>query len=55
MIESSSPRSGENPVTGIAISAPGGALNPINGTEFTIQDQDDLQYTCIMPLPTMRD
>ena len=55
MVESISPRSGTNPVTGTAISAPGGALNPINGTEYTIDGQDDLQYACIMPLPMPRD
>ena len=55
MIESTSPRSGTNPVTGTAITAPGGAPNLINGTEYTISKNDDLQYACIMPVPEPRD
>jgi hypothetical protein len=55
MHESIDPRSGTNPVTGTAVTAPGGALNAINGTEYSIPKRDDLQYACIMNLPQARD
>ena len=55
MIESITVRSGTNPVTGTPITAPGGALNPINGTDWTIPKHDDLQYACIMDIPDARD
>ena len=50
MIESIFPRSGSNPITGAAITQPGNPTNPINGSEYTISNQDDLQYACIFPL-----
>ncbi len=55
MIESITVRSGTNPVTGTPITAPGGALNPINGADWTIPKHDDLQYACIMDIPEARD
>ena len=55
MLESVSPRSGVNPVTGTAITPPGGALNPLNGSEYTSSKNDDLQYACVMPIPQPRD
>ena len=56
MIESVFPRTGVNPVTGDALVPPGmGATNPINGNEWTVKMQEDLQYACIFDLPTPRD
>ncbi|MCK6586019.1 MAG: hypothetical protein L6Q76_00385, partial [Polyangiaceae bacterium] len=55
MIESIFPRTGVNPVTGDAIKPPGNPTNPINGSEWTIKNQDDLQYACIFNLPSPRD
>ncbi|NUQ76384.1 MAG: hypothetical protein HUU21_22835 [Polyangiaceae bacterium] len=55
MIESINPRSGTNPITGDAIAPPGSATNPINGSEYSVPNQDDLQYACIFPLPSPRD
>ncbi len=56
MIESVEARSGANPVTGDVVQPPGaGNANPINGSEYSIPDRDDLQYTCIFDLPTQRD
>ena len=55
MIESTAMRTGQNPVTGTALTTPGGASNPINGSEYTIAKKDDLQYACIMPIPEARD
>jgi hypothetical protein len=52
MIESMSKRTGKNPATGAPLvdsSTPGG--NPINGHEWSIAQNDDLQYACIFPLP----
>jgi hypothetical protein len=54
MVESIFPRSGVNPVTGDATTL-AGFWNPINGHEFPNPMQDDLQYACIMPVPTPRD
>jgi hypothetical protein len=56
MIETVLPRSGTNPITGDAI-VPAGmpATNPINGSEWTIKNADDLQYACIFPLPEPKD
>jgi hypothetical protein len=51
MVESMEKRKGTNPVTGEALvdsSTPLG--NAINGHEWTIVGQDDLQYACIFPL-----
>ncbi len=57
MVESIGPRSGINPRTAIPISPPvtmaGG--NPINGHEYQIENQCNLQYACIFPLATPRD
>lgn len=52
MIESIEPRSGTNPLTGDAIGPVGSAsgTSPINGHEYSIPSNDDLQYACIMPL-----
>jgi hypothetical protein len=52
MRESIEPRTGSNPRTGIAIDAPDG--NSINGREYEIYDDSDLQYACIFPLPASR-
>jgi hypothetical protein len=51
--ESASPRSGMNPVTQDAITAPNSVtFNTINGKERDVFD--DLQYSCIFPLPQPR-
>jgi hypothetical protein len=51
--ESSEPRTGANPVTMIATTPPNSvAFNPINGKERDVFD--DLQYSCIFPLPEPR-
>jgi hypothetical protein len=55
MSESIPPRSGVNPITGDAIKPPGNTSNPINGSEYSNLNQDDLQYACIFPLPVARD
>jgi len=57
MIEDFQARSGANPVTNDALAPPGSGelANPINGSEYTIALQDDLQYACIFPLDTSRD
>lgn len=57
MIESVEPRAGQNPITGAALAPPGAATmaNPINGHEYSIPENDDLQYTCIFELPQARD
>lgn len=56
MIESIFPRTGVNPVTGDSTVAPGNPpTNPINGSEWTVKMQEDLQYACIFDLPTPRD
>ncbi len=57
MVESVAPRSGVNPRTQIAISppVPGPGGNPINGHEYRIDANSDLQYACIYPLATHRD
>jgi hypothetical protein len=55
MQESTVPRSGTDPITGIAISAPASpnGTNPINGHEWNIQTPPgDVQYSCILPAPT---
>jgi hypothetical protein len=57
MVESMLPRSGTNPVTGDTIApvgSPAGA-DPIHGHEYSIPAKDDLQYACVMELPTPRD
>ncbi len=54
MVESIAPRSGTNPLTGIAI-APATSSNPtqsaINGHEQNVPANDDLQYACTFALP----
>ena len=51
MVESIQPRGGTNPITGTDISPVGaGPLNPINGHEYNVLANDDLQYACIFPL-----
>lgn len=56
MIESFFPRTGKNPITGDPLVPPGmGATNPINGSEWTVKMQDDLQYACVFDLPVPRD
>jgi hypothetical protein len=66
MIESTAPRSGDNPITGDPIappsSAPGPGPNPMNGHEYTSNTKDgvqqwpdDLQYACVFPIPAPRD
>ncbi|HSN97723.1 MAG TPA: hypothetical protein VLS89_05470, partial [Candidatus Nanopelagicales bacterium] len=50
MQESIDPRTGTNPITGDAITAPNGGTNPINGNEWIIDERKDLQYACIFPL-----
>ncbi|MCC6527393.1 MAG: hypothetical protein IT373_32395 [Polyangiaceae bacterium] len=57
MRESIAPRSGANPVTGDLVAPPsaGPMANPINGHEYTVAGNGDLQYACIFPLPTPRD
>lgn len=52
MIESVSARTGTNPATGEAV-APVGAgylANAINGHEWNIADESDLQYACTFPI-----
>jgi len=57
MIESIEPRSGTNPITGDAIGPVGSpsGTSPINGHEYSIPQNDDLQYACIMPLLSPKD
>jgi len=55
MIESTLPRTGENPATGIALVGPDGTTaHPVNGHEW-YPDGRDLQYACIYPLTAPRD
>jgi hypothetical protein len=52
-LESTVPRNGTNPLTGDAIMPPDSSvLNAINGKERSVFD--DLQYSCIFPLPVAR-
>ena len=56
MVESIAPRAGTNPATGAALVTASNPLgNPINGHEYTIAQNDDLQYACVFDLPTPRD
>ena len=55
MVESIAERSGAGISGGIAPSSAGPGANPINGHEWNIADNDDLQYACIFPLATQRD
>jgi hypothetical protein len=56
MFESTTPRAGTDPITGIAISpttTANGAGNPLNDHEWTISTPaNDIEYACIFPLPT---
>src|SRR5262249_28731227 len=48
------PRTGTNPITGTPLAPPSATsptAQPINGHEWNIQYNDDLQYACIYPLP----
>ena len=55
MVESIDPRTGTNPVAMVA-TAPATSTNPqasvINGHEYNLPNQDDLQYACIFKLKT---
>lgn len=52
MMESIALRSGKNPITGDAIAPPSAPpfANPMNGHEWNIVEDNDLQYACIFPL-----
>jgi len=52
MIESTTPRKGNNPVTGDALAPPEAPFmtNPINGHEWNTSG-NDLEFACIFPLP----
>ncbi len=52
MVESITPRSGANPATGESLQPPDSEYlaNPINGHEWNVADNSDLQYACIFPL-----
>jgi len=57
MIESIEERTGQNPLTNIAIvssSSTNPLANAINGHEQKVPSFDDLQYACIFPLPAPR-
>ncbi|HVK66029.1 MAG TPA: hypothetical protein VM694_16215, partial [Polyangium sp.] len=52
MIESVQKRTGTNPITGdVLVDASTPNANPLNGHEWTISANDDLQYACVFPLP----
>jgi hypothetical protein len=52
MIDSITPRSGSNPLTGDPILPPNATvLGPINGHEQDVINSDDLQYACTFALP----
>jgi len=57
MQESTVPRSGTDPITGIAVAPPSATtLNRINGHEWNIpQPAGDIEYACIFDIPTPRD
>jgi len=51
MVESVEPRSGHHPVTGEPLAVPGaGWQHPVNGSEYSVPNRNDLQYACIFPL-----
>lgn len=54
MRESIEMREGVNAATGESTNPPP-ANNPINGSEYSVPNRDDLQYACIFPLPVPRD
>jgi hypothetical protein len=53
MIESVDPRSGEHPITGVALVQPGTnpVGHPVNSSERVISTRNDLQYACTFELP----
>jgi hypothetical protein len=56
MQESILPRTGQNPVTAEPVLAPASTTrNAINGHEWNVITEDDLQFSCIFPLPAPRD
>jgi hypothetical protein len=57
LLEARDPRMGSDPVTGAALAPPtaGFLANPINGHERVQVQKDDLQYSCIFPLPMARE
>ena len=56
MQESTVPRTGTDPITGIAITPPTGPTNAINGHEWIPpQPAGDIEYACIFPLATPKD
>ncbi len=57
MVESIAPRTGTNPATGenLAGTGAGYLANSINGHEWNIADNSDLQYACIFPLAQSED
>jgi hypothetical protein len=56
MVESITARAGQNSVTGDPLATPQNPLgNPINGNEYTISKNDDLQYACVFPILAPRD
>jgi hypothetical protein len=51
MQESTGPRTGTDPITGIATTQPGAGTNPINGNEWSIpKPAGDIEYACIFPV-----
>src|SRR5262249_27894359 len=58
MLESIPPRTGTSPIAGVALAPPTAMVmaNAVNGHERNIvPSPDDLQYSCIFPLPQVRD
>ena len=55
MVEAPFERSGSGITGALAPSTAGSLANAANGHEWNIADNDDLQYACIFPLPTVRD
>jgi hypothetical protein len=57
MIESVSPRSGVNPATNTSVAPPSAppSASPINGHDYNIPLNNDLQYACIFELSEPRD
>jgi hypothetical protein len=57
MIESSTPRTGQHPITSESVAPPGAGTNAntINGHEYSIPLNNDLQYACVFDLLSPRD
>lgn len=57
MRESVAPRTGTNPAVGDALAPPGAArdANRVNGHEWNVVRNDDLQYACVFDLEDTRD